>query len=80
MKALPLLLCLSLFLGSAGCSSKEEVYERLYEGFQMRERMEQHPVDIALQEQLSYDQYKKERESSLSQEPPPAVDLDRVQP
>jgi len=70
MKHLSLLLCLSLVIFSAGCSSKEQVYEHIYEGLKMRERMEQHPADIALQEQISYDRYKKETGTDREPEPP----------
>ncbi|MHB1014659.1 MAG: hypothetical protein ACYC2W_05195 [Desulfurivibrionaceae bacterium] len=70
MKYLSLLLCLSFFMPCAGCASKEQVYEHLYEGFQMRARMDQHPVDLAAQEQISYDRYKKEKDSALDTEPP----------
>ncbi|MBU1403909.1 MAG: hypothetical protein KKE83_08835 [Proteobacteria bacterium] len=68
MKSLSLLFCLAVCC--AGCSSKEQVYERLYEGFKMRERMTQHPVDLALQEPISYDRYKRETGTDREPEPP----------
>ena len=68
MKYISLLLCLSLFVPCAGCASKEQVYANLYEGCKMRERMEQPPVDLAAQDQISYDRYKKEKDASLDKE------------
>ncbi|MFQ6758965.1 MAG: hypothetical protein D9V46_10295 [Deltaproteobacteria bacterium] len=70
MKHLSLLIGLFLVIFSAGCSSKEQVYEHIYEGLKMRERMEQHPAEIALQEQISYDRYKKETGTDREPEPP----------
>ena len=75
MKSLPLLLCLSLYLFCSGCSSKEQVYEHLYEGLQMRARMNHDPLDIAAQEQISYDRYKKEKETAREPEPPLPMDF-----
>jgi len=68
MKYLSLLLCLAVCCVS--CSSKEQMYEHLYEGFKMRERMNQHPIDLALQEQVSYDRYKRETGTDREPEPP----------
>lgn len=74
MKHLSLLLGLSLVIFSTGCSSKEQVYEQIYGGLKMRERMEQHPLDIASQDQISYDRYKKEKDSSFGKEHSPPAD------
>ena len=70
MKHLSLLLCLFLVISCTGCSSKEQVYEHIYEGLKMRERMAQHPLDVASQEQISYDRYKKETGTDREPEPP----------
>lgn len=77
MKYLSLLLSLSLAVCCASCASKEQVYEHIYEGLKMRERMEQDPLDLASQDQVSYARYKKEKDASFGKEPSPPVD--RVQ-
>ena len=82
MKYLSPLLCLSLFIPCAGCASKDQVYATLYEAGNrreriMREQMEQPPVDLTSQDQISYDRYKKERDTSLTKEP--FLPTDRVQ-
>lgn len=69
MKPASLLLCVFLCITCAGCTPKEQVYEHLYSGVTMRERMEQHPVDLPLQDNVSYDRYTKEKEPALVQEP-----------
>jgi len=74
MKHLSLLLILSLAVCCASCASKEQVYERIYGGLKMRERMEQDPLDLASQDQVSYDRYKKEKNPSFGKEPSPPVD------
>lgn len=74
MKYISLLLVLTLAVCGAGCASKEQVYEHIYEGLKMRGRMEQHPLDVASQEQVSYTRYKKEKDASFGKEPPPPLD------
>lgn len=69
MKPASLLLCVFLCITCAGCTSKEQVYEHLYSGVTMRERMEQHPVDLPLQDNVSYDRYTKEKNPALNKEP-----------
>jgi len=74
MKHLSLLLILSLAVCCASCASKEQVYAALYEAGNRRERimraqMEQPPIDLTSQDQISYDRYKKERDTSLAKEP-----------
>lgn len=74
MKYLSLLLSLSLAVCCASCASKEQVYEHIYEGLKMRERMDQDPLDIASQDQVSYTRYKKEKAASFGKEPSPPLD------
>ena len=78
MKYLSLLLCLSLAVLCASCASKDQVYAALYEAGNRRERIMREqmepPVDLTSQDQISYDQYKKERNTSLCKEPSPPVD------
>lgn len=74
MKYLSLLLSLSLAVCCTSCASKDQVYAALYEAGNrreriMREQMEQPPVDLTAQDQISYDRYKKERDTSLTKEP-----------
>jgi hypothetical protein len=74
MKYLSLLLCLSLFMPCVSCASKDQVYAAFYQAANrreriMREQMEQPPVDLTSQDQISYDRYKKERDTSLTKEP-----------
>jgi len=75
MKYISLFLCLSLSVLCASCASKDQVYATLYEAGKtreriMREQMEQPPGDLTSQDQISYDRYKKERNTSLAKEPP----------
>ena len=74
MKSLSLLLCLSLAVCCASCASKEQVYEHIYGGLKMRERMDVDPIDLASQDQVSYDRYKKEKDPAFGKEPAPPVD------
>ncbi|OGQ88775.1 MAG: hypothetical protein A2512_04015 [Deltaproteobacteria bacterium RIFOXYD12_FULL_56_24] len=80
MKYLSLLLCLSLAGLCASCASKDQVYAALYEAGNRRERimraqMEPSPVDLTSQDQISYDRYKKERDTSLAKDPFLPTDL-----
>ena len=63
--------CLSaicmLFLCLVGCE-KDQVYEGLYVGMQHREHIVNPDQDSDLQEQQSYDQYKRERDESLGKD------------
>ena len=79
MKYISLLLCLSLFLPCASCASKEQVYEHIYEGLKMRARMDQHPLDLASQDRISYDRYKKEKDTSPAKELSLPLPADRMQ-
>jgi len=79
MKYLSLLLCLSLSVLCTSCASKEEVYEHIYEGLKMRERMDQHPLDLASQDQVSYARYKKEKDPAPDNETPLPLPADDVQ-
>jgi len=79
MKYISLLLSLSLAVLCASCASKEQVYEHIYEGLKMRERMAQHPLDLASQDQISYDRYKKEKDTSPATEPSLPLPADRGQ-
>ena len=79
MKYISLLLCLSLAVLCASCASKEQVYAHIYEGLKMRERMDQHPLDLASQDQISYARYKKEKNPAPDQEPSLPLPVDRVQ-
>ncbi|MBU2539437.1 MAG: hypothetical protein KKH22_13465 [Proteobacteria bacterium] len=45
----------------------------------MRERMEQHPVDLPLQDNVSYDRYTKEKDSALDKMPSLPLPADKVE-
>ena len=79
MRYLSTCLCLFLAVLCASCASKEQVYEYIYEGLKMRERMDQHPLDLASQEQISYARYKKEKNPAPDQDPSLPLPTDRVQ-
>jgi len=79
MKYISLFLCLSFAVCSASCASKEQVYEHIYEGLKMRERMEQDPIDLASQDRVSYARYKKEKDPASDKEPPLPLPANRVQ-
>ncbi len=69
MKYISLLLCFSFAVCCASCASKEQVYEHIYEGLKMRERMDQHPLDLTSQDQVSYARHKKEKDPASDNEP-----------
>ena len=59
-------LCLlSLFI--AGCA-KDRVYGNMYEGLKKREQIVNPSNGSISQEQLSYDEYKREKEDSLKKD------------
>jgi len=74
MKKFSLLLCGLLLVACASCASKEQLYERLYNGVAMRARMDEHPLELATRDQVSYQRYKQEKSTALPQEPPLPAD------
>ena len=51
----------------SGCSSKERVYEGIYEGMKMREQVVHPSNEPVLPKQPTYDEYQREREKILKE-------------
>jgi hypothetical protein len=59
------LIILILFLSAAGCTSKERVYENMYEGLKGREQIVNPSDEPVPPRPPDYSEYKRERENIL---------------
>ena len=59
------LITILLFLSAAGCTSKEMVYENMYEGLKMREQTVNPSDEPVPPGPPDYNEYKREREKIL---------------
>jgi len=59
------LFILILFLSAVGCTSRERVYENMYEGLKMREQIVNPSDEPVPPRPPDYSEYKREREDIL---------------
>jgi hypothetical protein len=61
------LIILMLFLAAVGCTTRERVYENMYEGLKMREQIVNPSDEPVPPRRPDYSEYKREREKTLQE-------------